>query len=68
MIFQNYLQISKIKKNGTAQKLEQNNIKVLLNAPWNLVKLDRMLKFFIYFYKLLKVPLFFFYYTVAQTG
>ena len=42
-------------------------MKVLLNAPWNLVKLDRVLNFFIYFYKLLKVPLFFCY-TVTQTG
>ena len=33
MIFQNYFQISKMKKNGTAQKLEQKNIKVLLDAP-----------------------------------
>ena len=61
MTFKNYLQISKIKKNETAQNLEQNNIKVVLDAPWNLVKLDRMLNFFIYSYKLLKVPLFFYY-------
>ena len=39
--------------------MEQNNIKVLLDAPLNLVKLGRVLNFFIYFYKLLKVPLFF---------
>ena len=67
MTFQNCLQISKIKKNGTAQKLEQNNIKLLLHAPWNLLTLDRVLNNFIYFYKLLKAPLFF-YCTVAQTG
>ena len=37
MMFQNYLQISKIKKDEITYKLQQNNIKVLLDAPWNLV-------------------------------
>ena len=35
-----------------------------MDDPWNLVKLDRVLNFFIYFYKLLKVASF--YYTVAK--
>ena len=60
--FKNCLQFSKITKNRTAQKLEQNNINVRLDAPWNLAKLDLVLNFFIYFYKLLKVPLFFWLY------
>ena len=33
MIFQNYLQISKIKNDETTQKLKQNNMKVLLDTP-----------------------------------
>ena len=36
MIFRNYPQISKIKNKGTAYKLEQHNMKVLLDAPWDL--------------------------------
>ena len=41
------------------KKLEQSNIKVLMDASWNLVKLDHvLLNYFIYFYELLKVPFF----------
>ena len=35
-IFQNCLQISKIKNDETAWKLEQHKLKVLLDAPWKL--------------------------------
>ena len=38
--------------------MEQHNIKVLLDAPWNL-KTWSGVEFFIFFYKPLKVPLFF---------
>ena len=53
MIFQNYLQIPKIKNNGTVLKLEQHNMKNFWMLPGT-QKLDRVLNFFIFFYKPLK--------------
>ena len=61
MIFQNYLQISKVKKNESRSiKVGAEQHESTLGCSQKLsIKHGRVFGFFIYFYKLLKFPLLF---------